>query len=575
MALSREEWEARKAKTLSKEEWAKAKRMKALEQSKANIAADAEGYKASSSGEGQNWELATPFGRVNTGLKKSGGADRVLAGAGSGLASISDRAGNFLGAGGRFSDEALAEKKKLEEDLVSTTGGAGGRLLGQIVATAPIGTALGAVAKGASVLPGASRLASIAARAPMVSMVGRAGGAALEGATSGALMSDPGEAVGAALMGGALSGGMNAAGQVGGKLLRAMRPEVTDAAKRVMNQTGEHIPLPQALPKDSLLRQVYSGVVANLPGQTLRRQTGKAVDAAREKVFSTSLPHGTPVNSVFQSGDDTYTAMKHAKQVWETAFDDTNKAVVRGFDVPQDVADAIRKSKPNAVIPRTGRPITGRQMTEFKKNVNDLAKVEKTNSLNMAQHQRLWNLAKTADKRMYRDLLGQNARDQFGSPLWTQYAHNTRNYNNWLKVQSAAKKAEGGEFTPQQWESLIRRSNVKEGIKDFADDAAKALPKYPSNPGVFQMAAAMGLAGGAGVGAYSAGPDASISERLLAAAKGAGSVYAAGRGLSSKPVQKMLAQYGDEGLLDKYPQLLRAMGGVVRRGAVAEQNDEE
>jgi len=543
------------------------KRQKAKKQSLANIAADEKSYRASSGGEGQNFEIATGAGRINTGIKKSGGLDRTLAGIGSGLASVSDRVGNLLGAEGRFSDEAIASKNEIEKDLLSTGGGAGGRLVGQIAATAPIGV----LGRAAGALPGASRALSMAARVPGAARVGRATGAALEGAGAGLLMSNPGEGAGGAATGALFGGGMNAAGQVGGKLARAMRPKITDSARRVMDRTGEHVPITQALPEDSIVRALYGNVVANIPGQRLRGQNRRVVDAVREELFEDALPHRVPVNSVFQKGDDVYEAMKHATAEWDRAFDDTNKAVVNGFDVPRKIVNAIRRRKPRAVIPEAGKPITGRHMADFKQYVEELRSDYLKSSFTRHRAAELQQVSKTVDKRMYRDLLRQNARNVDGDPLWTTYAQNSKRYANWLKVKQAAKGEAGAEFTPKQWEKIVRKSNLREPTKDFADDAAKALPKFPSNFGTFQMAAAMGLVGG-GLGALSAGKDASWGERALGGAAGVAAMGGGANVLSTKAVQRMVAQYGKKGLLDRYPALLRE---YARNAVISDQVNED
>lgn len=522
------------------------KRQKALKQSLANIAEDEKGYRATSG--------------MTTG-------EKILAGIGSGLLSVSDRAGNLLGAGGRFSDESIAAKNEMEKDLLSTAEGSGGRLVGQIAATAPIGV----LGRAAGAIPAASRALSMAARVPGAARVGGAAGAALEGAGAGLLMSNPGDGISDAATGAIFGGGLNAAGQVGGKVLRAMRPKITDSARRVMDRTGVHIPITQALPEGSITRALYANVAANIPGQRLRGQNKKAIDAVREELFADALPHKVPVNSVFQQGDDVHVAMKHASAEWDRAFDETNKAVVNGFDVPANIAKTIRRKKPGAVIPQAGKPISGRHMADFKQYVEELRSDYLKSSFTRHRAAQLKQVSDTVDKRMYRDLLRQNARNADGDPLWTAYAQNSKRYANWLKIKQAAKGEAGGEFTPKQWEKIVRKSRLREPVKDFADDAAKALPKFPSNFGTFQMAAAMGLVGG-GLGALSAGEDASWGERALRGAAGVGALGAGTNLATTKAAQKLFAQYGEKGLLDSYPALLRE---YFRNAVISDQVNEE
>jgi len=463
------------------------------------------------------------------------------------------------------SDEALARYRKEDEPLLAYTSGKLGDVAGDIVSTLPIGGAVGAVGKGLARVPALSRALSMAGKVPGAGRVAATGRAALEGALTGGVLSEPGEFKEGAVTGAKWGGALGALGQVGGAVATKIRPKITEEARKLMDDTGGFVPSSQALPEDSVARQVGAGALANIPGQKLRAQDRVMKDIIREEVFSQGLPYGVPVNSVFQSGDDTYTALKHAKKAWAHAFDDTNKAVVKGFDVPKDIADDLLKYDSTLTIPQVGRRITGRAMADFKQAVNDLASRSKAGALTRASRSRLYKMANTVDKRMYRDLLAQNARDQFGEPLWKQYAINTKNYGVWQKIQAAAKKAAGGEFTPQQWESVTRRSNLREPIKDFADTAAKAMPKFPSNPGIFQLRAALGLlpmAGGFAGGTFAGD---SIPEKLAYGALGAGAVYGGMKGVTSQPWQRTVFDYGDD-----YGKALREyLGRAVRAGTIS------
>lgn len=571
MALSREEWEqARQAKLsassgpLSREDWERNKRMAALEQSKKNIESDAASY--------------------NPAVLPSGRGD-FAAGMGRGLTNVWDRAGNLilpkaLEKGSRYSSEAIAERKRLEEPLMNNAAGAAGNLVGEIAATLPVGMVGRAAVGGGKAALAASRGLQTLRAGSGAARVAGAGGAALEGAGTGLLTSDPGEGGSSALTGAALGGGMGYAGQVLGKTMRKLRPEITDQARRTMDATGAFIPVTQALPDDSLVRQITSGVTANIPGSQFRKQATTATEIAREKIFEAAMPHGAAPSSIFQGGvDDVYSAMKRMGAEWDDAFKEIKAQNVSGFRVPQNVEDMIKANNPmgDIKIPQFGKSMSVRDILQYQRGVQQLADETSGKALTKGLKSFYQQEANRVDRLLTNRLSRRVGSD--GANLGEKYARNKAAWNTYSKLKTMATKKPGAEFTMRDAERVIAKSrNATPEMRDFTNDAQKALKPFPSNPGVFQVAASLGLLGiGGGGGWASSSEDASLQDKVQNTLTGAGTTlaggYLAGRGASNKTLQKMMAQYGEQGILDKFAPALRRVGSGLRSGVIAEEEE--
>jgi hypothetical protein len=136
--------------------------------------------------------------------------DMLMAGAGSGMVNVGRQLGNMVGLDSVFgldtTDEAIARQKETDKALLDTGWGTGGRILGEMAVTAPIGVGAGALAGRA--LPGALR---------------GIGALATEGAVEGAILGGPGERGTGAALGAGFGGGLGLAGAAGGKMIRGMR----------------------------------------------------------------------------------------------------------------------------------------------------------------------------------------------------------------------------------------------------------------------------------------------------------------------------------------------------------------
>jgi hypothetical protein len=541
--------------------------MAALDQSKANIAADQESYKATSG---------------------MGTGERLRAGIGAGLVGTWDRVGNLvlpkaLEKGSRYSEEAIQARKKMEEDLASTGAGATGKVIGEIAATAPLGLAArGVVGAGGAALD-ASRGLQAARAAGTLGRGGRVAAAALEGAGSAAATSDVGAGKDAALMGALTGGAFSGAGEAIGAGLNKIRPKVTDQAKRVMEETGSFIPASQALPEDSIVKQAYEGIVGNLPGggQKLRGQYGEALNAARDTALAGSknvpsaLPHNVPLRSVYDpaAGDTQFDMIKNAKKAWDAAFDDINKANVPGMQVPKDIADMVAARSGGSVkVPQKGVAMTGREMLDFQQAVNQLAAETPGGVLERGAKKRLQAIANSIDPHMESNLKG--VTDAVGDDLGEKYAANKANWKHWQTVSKASKTAPGGKFSMRQLERAAAKRG-DEGLQSFGEDAAESLKRFTSNQGIFQTAAALGLIGSGGLAGYfGVDNDSTAGEKMAGAALGMGAMYGGSRAAASKTAQRIMANYGDEATA-KMIARLRQLGNVGRRGVTTQFSDGE
>ena len=171
--------------------------------------------------------------------------ENLAAGLAQGVSNVGRQVGNMaqldqLGLD-YFSDESLAERKALDEDLLDTKAGFTGSLIGEIGATLPLGLGGGALA--AKAIPGLGK--TLARRA------------AMQGATEGAIVGGPDNRLGGAALGAGIGGiGAKAAQGLSRTLgARGKGPlgQITDDAAQLQDEIDEFIPLSQAMPEGSPL----------------------------------------------------------------------------------------------------------------------------------------------------------------------------------------------------------------------------------------------------------------------------------------------------------------------------------
>lgn len=526
--------------------------------------------KATSSG-GNSFEIATPFGRVDTGLEMSEGVENFLAGIGSGLTSVGRRAVNLALPKSLepewATEEALARQEAIDEELLSTGAGMGGNLAGSIAATLPAGGALRGLAAGGSQLAGRAG-SPLLARA--LGGLGGGGGlgaraaqGGLEGGAQAALLSSPDTAGTEAAIGTGLGAAFGTVGNLAGRTSRFFRPQVTDEARDVMRKTGAFVPAAQALPEGTIGRQLNEGLLGNLPGSggMIRAQRDEAVDAVRNHLTKEALPIRASRISAFRSGDRMSDVLEDTKAAWEEAYAPIYRQQISGVSIPADVADEVMKRSGGSI--KTGGDLTGREAIDLQQAIQQLITETPGGRLERAAKNALVQARKNLDT---------NIMSQLSPSLQRLMKSNSARYKTWRAIDAAARKAPGGEFTMKEAARQLGKKGSREA--DFSMDAYKALPDFASRQGIFQTLAATGALGGAGlVGAFSAGEGATALDRLGNAALFAGGAYTIPKFLARPGVQRAMYNYGDSGVLDRYAQSLRRMGSFGRTTGINVAND--
>lgn len=560
------------------------KRQAAKTQSMKNIEADAEGYRATSG-------MST--------------ADKFFAGMGAGAKGVGRRAVNLALPRSLepewATEEAIKEQRRMDEDLTSTTPGSLGKMAGEIAVTLPVGGAIGAAGKG---LSSARALPSLARAGQALSTPtgygARAAVAGLEGAGQAALTSEPGTGLKETLIGGGLGAGMGAAGKLVGATARKLRPEITEDARSLMaarakeitdnlaaqgitdpkavnealKKGGIFVPASQALPEGSIGRQLNEGLIANLPGSggVIRGQRNKAVETVRQDIVEKAVPEGFPPETIIDTGDKMSDALPKLAAAWDSAYDDVYQQMIPGVQINPELSMLIRKSsadingKPRI---KTQGDLTGREALDLSQAIQQVINEMPRGALNKAAR---------ADLQAQRKALEDHIVNSLPPDIADKFVKNRESYKNFLAVKDAAKKAVGSEFSLRQAErSLAKKGGSAQGTAQLG---AQVLRDFPSRQGIFQTLASTGaVAGGAGAAGFFAGggDDATVADRLRNAAVMATLGMAGPRLAATERGQRLLVQYGDQGVLDKYAKGLRKFGQAGRAGVVntASQMQEE
>lgn len=573
--LSREEWEAAKAKApvLSREEFEREKRM-AAHQRQVERGDFNEEYSAAS----------------------DSGLENFMAGVGAGAVGVKDRAVNLLLPKalerGRYTDEGIRERKAMEADLMETGAGSAGKMAGEIAVTLPLGGAIGAAGKGLSAASGVPSLARAGAALSAPTGYGaRAAVGALEGAGQAALTSEPGQGLQETAFGGGLGGGFGVLGKAVGQTARKLRPEITPEARLLMKtreqeiranlaasgitdpkQIEKHVrenrlfvPASQALPEGTIGRQINEGLLANLPGSggVIRGQRNKAVETVRQDLMEKAVPEGVPLDTVIQQGDRMSDSMPRLKAAWDSAYDDVYQRTIPNVNIDPDLAATIRNAskdlKGNPRIKVSG-DLTGREALDLSQAMQQVINEMPSGALSKAAK---------ADLQAQREALEQHIIANLPTDVADRFVKNRAAYKNYLAVRDAAKKSVGDEFSLRQAE----RSLAKKGgsSRETALLGAQVLKDFPSRQGIFQTLASTGaVGGGAGaLGFFASGEDATLADKLRNAAV-MGSIGLAGpRLMATEPMQRAFAQYGEKGVLDALEKQLRTAGRIGRAGAVS------
>lgn len=290
-------------------------------------------------------------GRFDTGIPLPQGLNRTLAGAGQGLSSLADHAGNMMGL---VPNSALDESKKYDAPLLNTATGDMGSFLGQLAPSALGGMGIGA---------GVGKLGSMAASsAGMFPWLARAaaspiGQGATQGAVQGAVMADPGGKGQGALLGTALGGALPAAGQMVSKMANGLSR--TPAAQTLLDR-GVSLTPGQMNPTgfSNRMEQALEGVP--MVGDMVQNARSGAQKQYATAMVQDAMPPGTSLSG---NAKDFNGMIDEAANGYNTAYDTAKgfpiKPVIMNTTGPQtSLAQAFQSV---AKAPRLGLDADTRQ----------------------------------------------------------------------------------------------------------------------------------------------------------------------------------------------------------------------
>jgi hypothetical protein len=507
--------------------------------------------------------LATPedFGQESgDALEGSTKLGRLRLGVGRGLSATARKAADLVG----LHDYEEGEGDK---ELLNTGMGMTGNVVGEIAATLPVGAAAGGVLRGARAATAASRAPSVLNRA-LGSGVTRA---AVEGGTTGALISNPEDRGAGAALGGVLGGGLGFAGKLIGATVRKVTPEITDQAKKLQSMTGTFIPLSQAL-KPGIAKQFYEAFLANLPGVggKIRGQYKHALDDLRR--YAGEQAHPPRANVSIRDTDNIRDVFGKLEDYWKTAYDDIKGVPIklfggggRNFNVPKAVREAMDQASDGTfVVPQAGQTVTGETILNLKRAAQELLdEIPKGTSLRRGQRKELEGFINHLEDTLKTNLNPSGKGRGQMAQIYNDYVEKTPYYKTYQDILAAGSKAvANSEFSPAQLASAAGRRAGKSGLSGGADDSvqelgrlgSEVLPDFPSRQGLFQTVAALGIGGGAmsGLGAP--------------VAAGTAGLIAGGRGMASPTFQKLLS--GQKDVLKRYAEQLRKAGYSGRQLSV-------
>ena len=494
-------------------------------------------------------------------------------GIGAGMMDTARSVGNMVGL---VDDETVMDQREIDKGLGGW--GKAGKFAGEMLATAPLGMGVGAgVAKGATALRAGRMLPKYAAN----TLARGAGRGAVEGATYGAVMADPNKRGSGAAGGAAFGGALGATGTALGKVLgKGKITDITKEAKFVQRNYKTFVPLSQSA-EGSITRMVYNALIANMPwaSKVVRGQHAQGVDDLAKWAGEFAHP---PRSNVHISRSDTFEQMY-------TKLDDfwngnVNKGIKGVFDEIDDVSIRMSKNKTpvpdkwledmfNSAtkgtrrLPQPGEVIKGKDLRNIKTTLGTLD--AGTPELNYALREYTKQLHEVARVSMNNPLKGQSLRKS--QEVWAKYDDATQYYSAWKALEKAGKaaKASGGEFSmpqlaAQSFEGLAHKS--KSEMQHLGEMGAKALPDFPSQEGIFQIGAALGLAtgglGGVLVGGATGGVAAGLTPFVIGLARIGASKnlqrYISGQTKFQRLNKVMMRKYKDE---------LMALGATSRQAA--------
>ena len=250
------------------------------------------------------------------------GVEKFTAGMGQGAVNLGRQAGNILGLKG-YSDEALQEAARVDQALLDTGAGKAGALTGEILATAPVGGAVGALGKTALRGGTAARLLT---------------GAAGQGAAEGALTAGPGNRGAGAAVGAA--GGVllpKAIRGAGSLLARGVRP--TAPAKALLRE-GVDLTPGQMNPRSAFGQLEEAATNVWGVGPLIQDAREAAMGDWRKAARAAALPPGARRETANGSLESVY-------QAYEPAYD-----VAKGFPTAPRIMRTAGSDTPLASFPQ-------------------------------------------------------------------------------------------------------------------------------------------------------------------------------------------------------------------------------
>ncbi len=490
--------------------------------------------------------------------------ENFRAGIGSGMVNVGRQVGNIFGL---VEDETIAEQSRLDKDLLETKAGLGGRIVGEIAATAPVGGIGAGVAKGARAL----QLASKGGKYLTKTLQRGAGRAAVEGAAIGSVLAGPDQRGTGAAFGGVLGGSLGAAGTALGKALgKGSITKITKEAKQLQKMTGQFIPLSQSA-EAGLTKQIYNALLANFPGVggKIRGQYKEALDDLRR--FVGEYAHPPKANIEIKATDTIEVMLNKLRSYWDDAFEEIKQWPVRAFS---DSTPRASKSLARKILKETdgtvqvivpGSQVTGAEILSLNTTLGNI--IKQMSPSPAKAHAIAYQ--KGIHKLLVRNLNPSGKGRGAGARVLHEYEEAVKYYPPWVALQKAAKSAQDKiHFTPAQH---LGKADTGSKVKNWlerrpGEQASKlgveALEDFPSRQGLFQTVATIGVVGGGYLTSGATGLIVALPIAIMA-----------GRVLASKGLQRFLSgqtktQRLNKVLIRKYKKELEKLGATSRQAAV-------
>jgi hypothetical protein len=508
-----------------------------------------------------------------------------LEGMGAGFTNVGRRATNMLLPDPLTpewaSDEAIEKQEDIDKYLTWGHGG-GGKLAGEMLATVPLSGGAGAtVARGAAGLARAGRGGKYLANTLNRGL----GRGAVEGATIGATMADPGERGTGAAVGGIFGGALGGAGTAVGKALgkgRAVKrlPEAVRLAHRarVPGEREAFIPLSQAA-EDSLVKNIYSSFIANMPGSAnvLRGQFDDAVANVRRYAAEHAMPDTLEAHTLVNlTGKESIEQlMDKLSRYWgrpggpSPAFDvikPYNFRVFKEVDprIPKWLEEMLHKEVRSGIkIPRAGKVVEGEDILELRTALGSVARKlgPKDAAVARAVRERLNDLIR-------RNLNPNGKGRGAAARALESYENAMAAYPHWRALNRAVDEAKkrAGEFKPGDLSKAAYTSSSrsqKGPLQRTGDLATKALVDFPSRNSIYQTIAAVATGTTVAGTLMGSAPVALLAPAVMALAR-----LGATKGLQRYLMGMTKGQRLSRTLLNKHKEELQRLGFSGRQAAV-------